>query len=105
MHQKITVVYKGKANWGRSSVLTLDGDMVEFDCSDKEYGPIRFPLQTLIDAINTHTGEDISEWDTTLMDGLEDEDFSSWTWNGVSTEVPMDDLDNQDTWKDKDGKA
>jgi len=52
---KQTVVYKGGAAYSRSSYLTLEDDMVEFDCSDEEYGPIRFPLQILIDAIKTHT--------------------------------------------------
>lgn len=50
-----TVVYKGDAAWSRSAHLTIEDDTVEFDCSDGEYGPIRFPLQTLIDAIKTHT--------------------------------------------------
>ena len=52
---KQTVVYKGDAAWSRKAYLTLEDDMVEFDCSDEEYGPIRFPLQTLLDAIKTHT--------------------------------------------------
>jgi hypothetical protein len=52
---KQTVVYKGNAAYSRSSYLKLEDDMVEFDCSDEEYGPIRFPLQTLLDAIKTHT--------------------------------------------------
>ena len=51
---KQTVVYKGNAAYSRSSYLILEDDMVEFDCSDEEYGPIRFPLQILIDAIKTH---------------------------------------------------
>jgi uncharacterized protein YjbK len=55
---KQTVVYKGKAAYSRSSYLTLEDDMVEFDCSDEEYGPIRFPLQTLLDAIKLHTKEE-----------------------------------------------
>ena len=71
---KRTLVYKGNAAWSRSSYLTLEDDMVEFDCSDGEYGPIRFPLQTLLDAIKSHTEEDISDWDATLMDGLNDLD-------------------------------
>ena len=52
---KRTIVYKGNAAYSRSSHLILEDDMVEFDCSDEEYGPIRFPLQILIDAIKTHT--------------------------------------------------
>jgi uncharacterized protein YjbK len=55
---KRTTVYKGKAAYSRSSYLILEDDMVEFDCSDEEYGPIRFPLQTLLDAIKLHTKEE-----------------------------------------------
>ena len=55
---KQTVVYKGNAAYSRSSYLKLEDDMVEFDCSDEEYGTIRFPLQILIDAIKTHTEDE-----------------------------------------------
>jgi len=55
---KRTIVYKGDAAYSRSSYLILEDDMVEFDCSDEEYGPIRFPLQTLLDAIKLHTKEE-----------------------------------------------
>ena len=55
---KRTIVYKGDAAYSRSSHLILEDDMVEFDCSDEEYGPIRFPLQTLLDAIKTHTEDE-----------------------------------------------
>jgi|688.fasta_scaffold1351014_2 hypothetical protein len=81
---KRTVVYKGDAAWSRKAYLTIEDDTVEFDCSDGEYGPIRIPLQTLIEAIDLHTEhylfnlpaeEDLSDWDNTLLDGLEDEDF------------------------------
>jgi hypothetical protein len=71
---KRTTVYKGNAAWSRKTYLTLEDDMVEFDCSDGEYGPIRFPLQDLINAIKSHTDDDMSDWDVTLMDGLEDLD-------------------------------
>jgi hypothetical protein len=68
---KTTLVYKGDAAYSRSSYLTLEGDTVEFDCSGEEYGPIRFPLQLLLDAIKTHTADEMSDWDVTLMDGLD----------------------------------
>ena len=70
---KRTTVYKGDAAWSRKAYLTIEDNTVEFDCSDGEYGPIRFPLQTLLDAIESHMEEDMSDWDVTLMDGLEDE--------------------------------
>jgi hypothetical protein len=71
---KRTVVYEGVAAWSRRSYLTLEDDMVEFDCSDGEYGPIQVPLQTLLDAIELHMEDDMSDWDVTLMDGLDDLD-------------------------------
>jgi len=71
---KRTVVYEGAAAWSRRSYLTLEDDMVEFDCSDGEYGPIQVPLQTLLDAIELHMEDDMSDWDVTLMDGLDDLD-------------------------------
>lgn len=71
---KRTLVYKGDAAWSRRAYLTLEDDMVEFDCSDGEYGPIRVPLQTLLDAIELHTEDDMSDWDNTLLDGLDDLD-------------------------------
>lgn len=55
---KRTVVYKGDAAWSRKAYLTIEDDTVEFDCSDGEYGPIRIPLQTLLDAIKTHTEDE-----------------------------------------------
>ena len=71
---KQTPVYKGAAQWSRTAYLTLKDDMVEFDCSDEEYGPIQFPLQMLLDAIEIHTEDDMSDWDVTLTDGLDDLD-------------------------------
>jgi hypothetical protein len=55
---KRTIVHAGDAAWSRSAYLTLEDDTVEFDCSEGEYGPIRFPLQTLLDAVKLHTEED-----------------------------------------------
>jgi hypothetical protein len=71
---KRTPVYKGAAQWSRTAYLTLKDDVVEFDCSDEEYGPIRFPLQMLLDAIDSHMDKDRSDWDVTLTDGLDDLD-------------------------------
>ena len=58
MKMKRTIVYKGDAAWSRKAYLTIEDDTVEFDCSEGEYGPIRFPLQTLLDAIKLHTKEE-----------------------------------------------
>ena len=78
---KTTPVYAGRANWDRPAYLKLVDDKVVFDCSDEEYGPIEFDINLLKQALSEHlysTDEDISVWDVTLMDGLDEEDFTSW---------------------------
>ena len=73
---KTTTVYTGRAQWHRHAYLKLVGDKVVFDCSDEEYGPIEFDLNLLKQALKDHLyrDEDMSIWDVTLMDGLEEED-------------------------------
>lgn len=46
-----TYVYKGLAKWGRAAYLKIKGDRIVFDCSQDEYGPISFPIKSLIDAL------------------------------------------------------
>lgn len=68
-----TIVYEGDAQWHRSAYLKLVGDQVVFDCSDGEYGPIKFDIETLRRAMYEHLNdEDMSDWDVTLLDGLDD---------------------------------
>jgi hypothetical protein len=71
---KETVIYKGNAQWHRSAYLKLVGDRVVFDCSDGEYGPIEFDIETLRRALYEHlnSDKDMSDWDVTLLDGLDD---------------------------------
>ncbi len=85
---KTTTAYKGKANWSRSAYLKLIDDKVIFDCSDGEYGPIEFDINLLVDAFKDHLyrNTDVSDWDATLLDGLEDEDFSSWDIDSIEEE-------------------
>lgn len=66
-----TLVYRGEAQWGRRAELKLVDDRVVFDCSDGEYGPIEFDIETLKRAIMYHE-DDASDWDVTLLDGLDD---------------------------------
>jgi len=70
-----TVVYQGDAQWHRPAYLKLVGNQVVFDCSDGEYGPIKFDIDTLKQALFAHMNddEDMSAWDVTLLDGLDDE--------------------------------
>ena len=70
-----TIVYQGDARWHRPAYLKLVGNQVVFDCSDGEYGPIKFDIDTLKQALHMHLNddEDMSDWDVTLLDGLEDE--------------------------------
>lgn len=71
---RTTTVFEGDAQWSRKAFLRLENDKVIFDCSDSEYGPIEFPLAQLKEAIQYHEDpEDFSDWDVTLLDGLENE--------------------------------
>lgn len=70
---KETLVYQGDAQWHRPAYLKLVGNQVVFDCSDGEYGPIEFDIETLRRAMYEHlSDEDMSDWDVTLLDGLDD---------------------------------
>lgn len=72
-----TLVYAGDAQWGRKSYMKFVNDKVVFDCSDEEYGPIEFDMTLLIKSFSEHKNDDISDWDVTLMDGLENEPYVS----------------------------
>jgi hypothetical protein len=71
---KTTPVYAGRANWDRPAYLKLVDDKVVFDCSDEEYGPIEFDINLLKRALTDHVygPDDVSDWDATLLDGLDD---------------------------------
>ena len=73
---KTTTVYAGRAQWHRHAYLKLVDDKVVFDCSDEEYGPIEFDINLLKRALTDHVygPDDISDWDATLLDGLEEDD-------------------------------
>jgi hypothetical protein len=49
-----TPVFNGSGQWHRRAYLYLKGDKVVFDCSDDEYGPIKFDLKDLEKALETH---------------------------------------------------
>jgi hypothetical protein len=74
---KETIVHEGDAQWHRPAYLKLVGNQVVFDCSDGEYGPIKFDINTLKRALYEHMNDDgdlyLSDWDVTLLDGLDDE--------------------------------
>jgi len=44
---KMSYVFLGEAKYNRNAYLSLVGNQVIFDCSDSEYGPITFPIETL----------------------------------------------------------
>lgn len=69
---KETLVYRGEAQWSRQAEMKLVDDRVVFDCSDGEYGPIEFDIETLKRAIMQHEDDDVALWDNTLLDGLDD---------------------------------
>lgn len=68
-----TIVWRGDAQWGRGAELKLVDDKVVFDCSDGEYGPMEFDIETLKRAIMYHQDDEIALWDNTLLDGLDDD--------------------------------
>ena len=73
---KETIVHEGDAQWHRPAYLKLVGNQVVFDCSDGEYGPIKFDIETLRRAMYEHANDEdlyLSDWDVTLLDGLDDE--------------------------------
>lgn len=57
MKNKETLIFMGEGQWGRKAYIKLVNDKVIFDCSDKEYGPIKFDIQILIDKLNNHINE------------------------------------------------
>lgn len=65
MKNKETLVFMGEGQWGRKAYIKLINDKVVFDCSDKEYGPIKFDIQILIDKLNNHINETNSNNTTT----------------------------------------
>ena len=69
---KETIVYRGEAQWSRQAEMKLVDNRVVFDCSDGEYGPIEFDIETLKRAIMHHEDDDVALWDNTLLDGLDD---------------------------------
>lgn len=49
-----TPIFKGEGHYGRQAFIELDGNVVRFDCSDGEYGPIEFDIKILVDALEIH---------------------------------------------------
>lgn len=47
-------VYACDAKYDRYAYLEIDNDIVRFDCSDEEYGPIEFPLELLKEKIKEY---------------------------------------------------
>lgn len=58
--ERSTPVFEGRAQWSRRAWLKLEGNKIEFDCSDGEYGPIQFDLDILLIAILKHLNSDES---------------------------------------------
>lgn len=50
----ITEVIQKNIKYGREGYLTIINNDVIFDASDEEYGPIKFDLSILKQAINDH---------------------------------------------------
>ena len=50
----ITPIYKQDAKYYRSAYIKFINNNIEFDCSDGEYGPIRFSIDKFLKAYNDH---------------------------------------------------
>lgn len=74
---KETLIYQGDSKWSRNAYIKFVGDKIVFDCSDGEYGPIEFDIQTFYEAELKHAHDIDNDWDVTLMDGLENEPYVS----------------------------
>lgn len=59
MKDKEIIVFIGDAKYSRDAYLIIKNDEIIFDCSDEEYGPIKFPLQLLKDKIKEYDREKI----------------------------------------------
>lgn len=49
-----TLVIKKEVNYDRTGYLRIVGNKVIFDCSDEEYGPVKFSLELLEEKIKEH---------------------------------------------------
>jgi len=56
-----TIIHEQEAAYSREAYITFVNDEVEFDCSDGEYGPITFPIEKLIEALDLHTNKTLEE--------------------------------------------
>lgn len=52
--ERMTIVHFGESKWNRSAYLKLVDDIVVFDCSDEEYGPIEISVAELEAKLTEH---------------------------------------------------
>lgn len=50
----ITPIFKGQAKHYRQAYIEFEDDIVRFDDSEEEYGPIEFDINILVDALYKH---------------------------------------------------
>lgn len=74
---KETLIYQGDSKWSRNAYIKFVDDKIVFDCSDGEYGPIEFDIQTFYEAELKHAHDVDDDWDVTLVDGIENEPYVS----------------------------
>jgi hypothetical protein len=65
-----TIIHEQKAAYSRNAYIKFINEEVEFDCSDGEYGPIIFPIEKLIEALDLHTNKTLEETLKQLKDGI-----------------------------------
>lgn len=50
----ITPVFKGQAKYYRQAYVEFEDEIIRFDDSEEEYGPIEIDINILIDALYKH---------------------------------------------------
>lgn len=100
---KETLIYQGDSKWSRNAYIKFVGDKIVFDCSDGEYGPIEFDIQTFYEAELKHAhdipNEDVSNFSTnTYMDEWENQNKSR-----ISICMSKEDTCNWTLVREKDG--
>lgn len=65
-----TIIHEQDAAYSRKAYIKFIYGQVEFDCSDGEYGPIRFPIEKLIEALDLHTSKTLEETLKQFKDGI-----------------------------------
>jgi hypothetical protein len=65
-----TIIHEQAAAYSRKAYIKFIDEQIEFDCSNEEYGPITFPIDKLIEALDLHTDKTLEETLKQFKDGI-----------------------------------